>query len=1086
MAEPTGVIRPQPRNAALGALADFLQRANTAAARVQFNPQIAPQFTLADLLPLEGAAGLMQDVAHYGPRAINKGGPTLQTFRLDPRALDVAEAATYASPLTRLARPVGRMAAQQIERAMSEGRGPLGAALAPVRPMNVIKPKGGNWLAGDRSPEAAAQRLKAHDNPEQALEFAREQLAGPLPGGTYAALTERIPAWEREAALNKWLDQKLAKYVRNEMATPEDPLRALAERGVLHVDPDQLRYVEGDYAKALMPTQKVMGQSPAAKQWEGASDLVISQTRAGDLTLLSDENPWLAKVPPDTPVFGLTDDPLGMAEDLGFTHLVDELRNAVTPNSGLPRELQLKPEQLSKVTVPQAVELVDRINKWRAAQKAEADLARSTNAATAEYKAYPTIPGTDRPNERGLRWVELRTPEEAGEEAESALKTALKYEGETMGHCVGGYCPDVIEGKSRIFSLRDARGEPHVTVEVRPDRQRDKYYTDWMRQQPEAIQDEVTAAAIEYNAANPKLGYGESLNKVLRDRIGEVPDEIVQIKGKANRAPKEDYLPFVQDFVKSQQWGRVGDLRNTGLIEIDPDSDLAARIKASGNEPPKFVTQDELTSLLRQNADPAKGYAEGGAVSTDPEGEDQMGAVNRAARSLDELAERYAGGGAVRKGLKGLVEKYTKRAPQDEALETARKNAVTMLGLPENNTAMDRARAMGFEPQAGFHGTTGDIKKFDKQLLGESTGAQSAQKAFFFARDPQSPPPHMLVKAPTSSESVQMLLRLGIPEKEIAKLNEVSMKGHGAETASGYSALGGSRTYKEATRKARAAEKARNWPEYEKQTEIAEDAEISRNQELQDLVAKYGEARDVMLDRISNAILSKPLPQEEAQSLDAQMKNLMPYGWYNSYSIPQLQALKGEIEKLADPGLVNPALKSIDDFISVKANRQLAEAYQEGSNVLPAALRYKNPMVYDFGGDAYREQTYADLLDQAKQSGHDALILKNTYDPGRGPAKLIDVLAVFEPSQIRSRFAAFDPARINEADLLGFADPRLLGLTAAGTAAGLGLRPLFARDEEKQEPQKKAQGGIVRTEFEYDPAAVDARAAALMEEIDAA
>ena len=135
MAEPTGVIRPQPRNAALGAIADALARAHTAASRVQFSPQIAPQFTLADLLPLEGAAGLMQDVAAYGPRAINRGGPTLQTFRLDPRALDVAEAATYASPLTRLARPVGRMAAQQIERAMSEGRGPLGAALGPVRPL---------------------------------------------------------------------------------------------------------------------------------------------------------------------------------------------------------------------------------------------------------------------------------------------------------------------------------------------------------------------------------------------------------------------------------------------------------------------------------------------------------------------------------------------------------------------------------------------------------------------------------------------------------------------------------------------------------------------------------------------------------------------------------------------------------------------------------------------------------------------------------------------------------------------------------------------------------------------------------------
>ena len=37
------------------------------------------------------------------------------------------------------------------------------------------------------------------------------------------------------------------------------------------------------------------------------------------------------------------------------------------------------------------------------------------------------------------------------------------------------------------------------------------------------------------------------------------------------------------------------------------------------------------------------------------------------------------------------------RGPQSEALETARKNAVTMLGLPPNNTPMDRAKALGFE-----------------------------------------------------------------------------------------------------------------------------------------------------------------------------------------------------------------------------------------------------------------------------------------------------------------------------------------------------------------------------------------------------
>jgi hypothetical protein len=37
-----------------------------------------------------------------------------------------------------------------------------------------------------------------------------------------------------------------------------------------------------------------------------------------------------------------------------------------------------------------------------------------------------------------------------------------------MGHCVGGYCPDVESGEIKIFSLRSPDGKSHVTIEARP------------------------------------------------------------------------------------------------------------------------------------------------------------------------------------------------------------------------------------------------------------------------------------------------------------------------------------------------------------------------------------------------------------------------------------------------------------------------------------------------------------------------------------------------------------------------------------------------------------------------------------------
>ena len=71
-------------------------------------------------------------------------------------------------------------------------------------------------------------------------------------------------------------------------------------------------------------------------------------------------------------------------------------------------------------------------------------------------------------------------------------------------------------------------------------------------------------------------------------------------------------------------------------------------------------------------------------------------------------------------GASRAVSKALRKAPQDEALEVARKNAVKMLGLPENNTAMDRARAMGFESGWAHGSPRNDITA----LKSSRTGAQ--------------------------------------------------------------------------------------------------------------------------------------------------------------------------------------------------------------------------------------------------------------------------------------------------------------------------------------------------------------------------
>jgi hypothetical protein len=380
-----------------------------------------------------------------------------------------------------------------------------------------------------------------------------------------------------------------------------------------------------------------------------------------------------------------------------------------------------------------------------------------------------------------------------------------------------------------------------------------------------------------------------------------------------------------------------------------------------------------------------------------------------------------------------IVPPVQRIAPQDEALRLAQERAA-LQGQSDDPYA--RSLQQGFDHD-WYHGTTGDITNFRTDLLGEVTGAESAKKGFFFARDPQNPPTAMLQKTNDQS-SIDMLKKMGMPDEKIAELNSVSMQGHGAETASGYAQIGGSREYREATRKAKSAEKRKDWDENEKQLQIAEDAEINRMNYMQSLTAKHNDSRDEMLDTIQKTVFKKPLPQTESVLLDEKYKQLFPNGWYNFYNNSQFNNAKKQLVNMVGEKDAIPALQKIDKYQSILNERRLAENTQEGSNVMPVALSYKNPLVHDFGGSAYREQTYSDLMDEALANKHDALILKNTFDPGAGEAKLVDVGVVFDPDQIRSRFAAFDPFR-----------------RSAAIAAAMGVAAPDLMADEKQKPAKK-------------------------------
>ena len=115
---------------------------------------------------------------------------------------------------------------------------------------------------------------------------------------------------------------------------------------------------------------------------------------------------------------------------------------------------------------------------------------------------------------------------------------------------------------------------------------------------------------------------------------------------------------------------------------------------------------------------------------------------------------------------------------------------------------------------------------------------------------------------------------------------------------------------------------------------------------------------------------------------------------------------------------------------SFQGEHQFSPNEFEGApKIIPVYARLRNPMIVDQENNVYREQSFNDLVNEAIKSGHDGLVIRNTYDP-----VAMNAVAIFDPSNIRSVNAAFDPASKESANIL--ATPPELGGAFVGGALG--------------------------------------------------
>jgi len=398
-----------------------------------------------------------------------------------------------------------------------------------------------------------------------------------------------------KAAMNQWIQGNLGNYIRKQMATHDDPVRKLAEQGILHVDPNQIgiNRWKAEHHRANWSAPK-LGKSEHAQAWEDATDVAMKPNYVSHLKEEQRE-PWMDKVDPSTKVFAPTDNM--HAHYLGFDHLVDILKQDLA-------EGRMRPEQLSKVSMEQAVRRAHEYNEERKRKMAETALKATEGMPV--HKDYGN----------GFRWLELaldkNLPEGWSQHPSgtytdpqgvnhvqhpnySKLEEALKYEGDTMGHCVGGYCPDVASGNTRIFSLRDKKNEPHVTIEVEP---KGAVFSD-------------VAKYIGKEEADRLLDQGVTLSEMIKNIPNfQYPQRINQIKGKGNAKPAAKYIPYAQDFVKSGNWSGVEDAQNANLrryTDVFNDNEQRA-IEKTGEHVPnhEWLMGEDIQRLHNAITPPGK------------------------------------------------------------------------------------------------------------------------------------------------------------------------------------------------------------------------------------------------------------------------------------------------------------------------------------------------------------------------------------------------------------------------------------------------------------------------------------------------
>jgi hypothetical protein len=581
------VLKEIPRGKISGKIADILKPASEFLGKYEVLPQIPllGGTSVAELTGVEGIQTLADDISRgYRPiRNLERG--KLQTSFFDPRLVDAVDLGTTALGGVGLAKNLGKTAIKEGMKQIETGTGMLGRNVMNPR-MNVIKDQGGMLVGGEKNLD------------DELIAIKRNESAYPHAQAHYV-VGDKDP---NAVALNQWIDTKVKKYIRNQAGTEADPILKTIESGVdYNFTPERgdTKYsVRNKRYQIGKPTEGI-AKTDLGKEWEYKVDSIFKPTKsaevkevlnrympdgdegykqAGDkfkMSLLRMDHDLpvhsqqdlealkLIEQIPDEYVYSLSG--TNIPQRLGFDHVTDVLIEDLA--SG-----KLKPEQLNQMSIEKAIRRTAEYDAEKAKAMAKA------NASSVEGMPIP------KQYDDGYKWVELKHDTDP-----KRTEKALKSEGEMMGHCVGGYCPNVESGEIKIFSLRGPDGKSHVTIEARPQFS----MTLWRNANMDAINSNPKLKEYDFNmrSLDDDNKYGRQMTE--RDYVREMTKEMKklginpveppsymelhQVKGKQNKRPDDKYQSYISDFIKNNPTKHeivdVYELDNTNLMGVQNIAD---------------------------------------------------------------------------------------------------------------------------------------------------------------------------------------------------------------------------------------------------------------------------------------------------------------------------------------------------------------------------------------------------------------------------------------------------------------------------------------------------------------------------------